>query len=140
MNASGVATNLVNFDANVNGRVPTYELILGKDGCFYGTTFAGDTNGPPPDLSKFFTRNASGAWVLINTNRPFPGVKPDLGTVFRMTPDGTLTTLAVFYRTNGCYPTARVVEGKDGCFYGSTTEGGVGTNPQGTIFRLIVSP
>ena len=142
VSSTGAVTNLVSFDSNnsVNGRSPCSELTVGRDGNLYGTTFAGDTNGPPPDLTKYATRNANGAWVLMDTNRPFPGLKPDLGTVFKMVPSGKITTLAVFYRTNGCYPTRGLAEGKDGTFYGTTTEGGIGPSPKGTLFRLRVTP
>src|SRR5262249_47650148 len=141
INSQGISSEVVSFGGNnsINGRNPN-GVILGRDGSFYGTTFAGDTNGAPPDLSKFATKSTNGVWTLINTNRPFPGVKPDLGTVFKMTPDGKITTLAVFNRTNGCYPTAGLTEGQNGHFYGTTSEGGVGKNPRGTIFCLTIAP
>ena len=84
-------------------------LIQGTDGNFYGTTTAGG-NAPAP-----------------NGN----------GTVFKITPAGTLTTLYSFCSLDGCpngnYPAA-LIQATDGNFYGTTTQGGTGG--QGTIFKL----
>ena len=56
------------------------------------------------------------------------------GTVFKMIPDGTLTTLALFNGTNGNSPNS-LVQASGGDFYGTT--GGGGTNGgHGTIFKL----
>ncbi len=56
------------------------------------------------------------------------------GTVFKMTPTGTLTTLVSFNYVNGRRPQAALVQGSDGNFYGTTAEGGV--NGYGTVFRI----
>jgi uncharacterized repeat protein (TIGR03803 family) len=138
--ASGTTTNLVAFDVNYSphGRGPS-GLIQGGDGCFYGTTFAGgDTNDKPPTVSRLPTRMPNGTLIYPKVYEAKFGPRLDFGTVFRMTPNGAITTLAVFNRTNGCYPTASVVEGKDGSFYGTTTEGGLGPKASGTVFRLPV--
>ena len=63
------------------------------------------------------------------------------GTVFRITPSGTLTTLYTFPNfSDGCNPGAGLVLGSDGNFYGSTeTCGGTSTGCTfgcGTIFRI----
>jgi uncharacterized repeat protein (TIGR03803 family) len=140
MTASGT-TNLVNFDSNysIHGRGPS-GLTRGSDGYFYGTTFAGgDTNGKPPVISRIPTRMPDGTVIYPKVYEARVGPSLDYGTVFRMTTNGAITTLAVFCRTNGSYPTAGLVQGKDGSFYGTTREGGVGPNPQGTIFRLTVA-
>ena len=51
-----------------------------------------------------------------------------MGTVFRITPSGTLTTLHSFCSQNGCpdgaYPFAGLVQATDGNFYGTTSAGG----------------
>jgi uncharacterized repeat protein (TIGR03803 family) len=59
------------------------------------------------------------------------------GTVFRMTTNGILTTLASFNYANGAYPYAGLVQGTDGNFYGTTTEGG--TNGDGTVYRMTTN-
>ena len=46
------------------------------------------------------------------------------GTVFRITPGGTLTTLHSFDGYDGSNPTAALVQATDGNFYGTTYGGG----------------
>src|SRR5215831_2785422 len=48
------------------------------------------------------------------------------GTVFKITPNGTITTLYDFCTSSGCgyYPAGALVLGADGNFYGTTEEGG----------------
>jgi uncharacterized repeat protein (TIGR03803 family) len=69
-------------------------LTLGTDGNFYGTTVSG---GPS-----------------------------NLGTIFKVTPSGTLITppLHSFNGSDGAFPTAPPIQGRDGNFYGVTTQGG----------------
>ena len=59
------------------------------------------------------------------------------GTVFRMTTNGTLTTLLSFHYSNGAYPHAGLVQGADGNFYGTTASGG--TYGDGTVFRMTTN-
>ena len=108
----GVFTLLHNFDY-VDGLDPNGQLVLGRDGNFYGTTPGGGANG-------------------------------NYGTVFKITPAGTLTTLYSFCSQAGCpegyYPVAGLVLATDGSFYGTSYYGGI-TNSAcsagcGTIFKL----
>jgi uncharacterized repeat protein (TIGR03803 family) len=59
------------------------------------------------------------------------------GTIFKITPSGTLTTLYSFCSqggyTNGENLWAGLVQATNGDFYGRT--GGEGTNNDGTVFR-----
>jgi uncharacterized repeat protein (TIGR03803 family) len=66
------------------------------------------------------------------------GGSDGVGTVFKVTTNGTLTTLASFNWSNGAYPQAGLTLGNDGNFYGTTEEGG--SDGVGTVFRLILSP
>jgi uncharacterized repeat protein (TIGR03803 family) len=66
------------------------------------------------------------------------------GTVFKVTPTGTLTTLYSFCAktncTDGSLPGGGLVLGTDGNFYGTTLEGGITADPCGgncgTIFKI----
>jgi uncharacterized repeat protein (TIGR03803 family) len=55
--------------------------------------------------------------------------------VFRLTPDGSLTTLVAFSVTNGANPLGGLVQGTDGTLYGSTGTGGADLG-FGNIFKL----
>src|ERR1019366_3797480 len=60
------------------------------------------------------------------------------GTVFKISNNGVLTTLYSFTGDNygyQVYPYARLVQGTDGYFYG-TTESVGGTNNAGTVFKI----
>lgn len=85
-------------------------LIQGADGNFYGTTYYGGST----------YKDQSYPWGL--------------GTVFRITPAGVLTTLVSFKGPNGAAPRTGLTQGKDGNFYGTTTRGG--KNDNGTIFKM----
>ena len=60
---------------------------------------------------------------------------PTHGTVFAITPSGTLTTLHIFTGTDGANPYAGLIQATDGKFYGATKAGG--TNNAGTVFSLV---
>ena len=66
------------------------------------------------------------------------GANNNSGTVFKITPGGTLTTLYNFCSQPNCSdgesPFVGLVQGSDGNFYGTT--GGGGVNGYGTVFRI----
>jgi uncharacterized repeat protein (TIGR03803 family) len=86
-------------------------LTLGIDGNLYGTTTYGGTYG-----SSVFRNYGYG-----------------YGTIFKMTTNGTLTTLVNFNFTNGANPNALTL-GIDGNLYGTTQTGG--GSGYGTIFNV----
>jgi uncharacterized repeat protein (TIGR03803 family) len=99
-----------------DGAVPMSALIQGTDGNFYGTTYGGGANN-------------------------------NAGTVFELTPAGVLTTVYNFCSRTNCLdgelPTAGLVEGTDGNFYGTTQKGGLcledpcdAFEDGGVIFRI----
>lgn len=63
------------------------------------------------------------------------------GTVFKITPEGTLTTLHSFDGTNGFEPNAPLVQARSGRFYGTTLGGGANHlcsyyDGCGTVFEM----
>jgi uncharacterized repeat protein (TIGR03803 family) len=105
---AGVLTVLHNFNAPDYG-VPLGALIQATDGNFYGTTWGTGIQG-----------------VCSNN---------DCGTVFKMTPDGTFTTVHSFDKSDGMNPTSALVQGTDGNLYG-VTRGFNGQHLYGTVFQL----
>jgi uncharacterized repeat protein (TIGR03803 family) len=104
---SGELTTLLDFGfGNGFSYAP---LILGTDGNFYGTTYANGSTGVGC-----------------------------CGTLFKITPSGTLTTLYSFCIQTGCpdgeYPYAGLIQATDGNFYGTTVSGGASNN--GTVFKI----
>src|ERR1700683_3994887 len=57
------------------------------------------------------------------------------GTIFKITPGGTLTTLLNFDLTDGGGPSAALIQGTNGDFYGTTAFGGT-ANGGGTVFKI----
>ena len=111
MTPKGDLTILHNFCSQSNctdGIGPQAGLVLGTDGNFYGATVHGGANNPCHD-------------------DPY-----GCGTIFRVTPDGALTTLYSFCSQSGCTdgagPAASLVLGSDGNFYGAASEGGNSAN------------
>jgi len=60
------------------------------------------------------------------------------GTVFRITPGGSLTTIFSFNNTTGANPFGGVVQGSDGALYGTTLFGGTNSN-FGAIFKVTTN-
>jgi uncharacterized repeat protein (TIGR03803 family) len=154
MTTNGTLATLLCFDgSNAN---PYGGLALGADGNLYGTTEYGGTNNDgtvfrmTPDgtlstLASFkydvtggnpsavLTQGADGSFYGTTA---YGGANDD-GTVFRMTPDGILTTLVSFNNANGASPYDGLTLGADGSFYGTTFLGG--TNDAGTAFRMTTN-
>lgn len=77
--------------------------------------------------------------LLLHSDGNFYGVASAngafaAGTVFKMTPTGTLTTIFAFDDVNGAGPTAKLVEGTDNALYGTASSGGA--NGFGVAFKL----
>ena len=117
MSPNGSFTNLYSF-THIDGNRPAAGLVQGSEGSFYGTTLYGGTS----------------------TNCSFTGC----GTIFKISPNGNFTNLYSFNGSDGIAG-AGLVEGSDGNFYGTTTEGGttnrnaLGYFGYGTVFRISPS-
>jgi uncharacterized repeat protein (TIGR03803 family) len=159
-------TTLHNFDATA-GAYPQSVLVQGADGNFYGTTFEGGASnggtvfsmtadGTLTALHSFSGYPTDGlkpfAGLILGTDGNFYGTtsgggtsstcvgEGGCGTVFRITPNGILTTLHSFDGTDGAYPYAALIQGIDGNFYGTTYGGdssdACGEPGCGTIFKI----
>ncbi len=155
MAADGTVTTLYSFTGGNDGYSPDAALVQGNDGSFYGVTSFGGTNlngtifrittnGVLTTLHAFAggTDGATAYGSLVQLadgnlygTTEYGGPYND-GTVFRITPGGTLTILAWFDGYNGANPQSALVQGSDGALYGTTLSGGV--NGNGTIFRVTV--
>jgi uncharacterized repeat protein (TIGR03803 family) len=158
----GAATTLVNFSSS-NGSAPYAGLVLGSDGNFYGTTYqGGSSTNCTSGCGTVFRMTPGGALTTLVNFTNLNGARPTgnliqgsdgnfygttnqggsssnctggCGTMFRITPTGTLTTLVFFDSfTNGANPYAGLIQGSDGNFYGTTYVGGF--NGYGTVFRV----
>lgn len=126
MTLTGTVTTLYNFCALQNcedGDMPAGAVVQGRDGNFYGTTPQGGTH-------------------CVN------GTAGGCGTVFKITPTGTLTTVYDFCVLKGCAdgdgPDGTLILASDGNFYGAFVGGAANEfdctpdypEPCGSLFRL----
>ncbi len=88
-----------------NGRYPMGNLVLANDGNLYGVTYQGG------------------------------GINRGYGTIFRLTPTGTLTAIYTFTgdSTDAEYPQYGMIQASDGKLYGTANGGVYG---QGVVFQL----
>lgn len=156
MTAASAVSELYSFTGGADGEYPQTGLTQGPDGNFYGTTEEGGANAygsvyqmnPSGVVTPFygFTGGADGGYPLADLVAGRDGKlygttaaagANGYGTVFSLTTNGALTTLAAFNYTNGAYPEAGLIQGLDGNFYGTTLEGGL--YGFGTVFQLTTN-
>jgi uncharacterized repeat protein (TIGR03803 family) len=162
MTPSGAFTVLYTFKAsgNTDNQAPIYPyspLLLASDGNFYGTTSEGPSvfRMTPSGQVTFLTNLGGGSYGKLIQARDGnfygttaiggPGTcsrdraqtcfpQAGSGTVFRMSPSGTLTTMYTFTGgAAGAKPYAGLIQGSDGNLYGTTQAGAEGF---GTVFRI----
>jgi uncharacterized repeat protein (TIGR03803 family) len=159
---SGTLTTLYTF-GGTDGSQPLAGLVQGSDGNFYGTTYMGGSQGD----GEIFKITPSGTLNTLHSfcsraackdgRNPFAGLvqgtdgnlygttledgAKGFGTVFKITPSGTLTTLHSFCTQSGCpegqFPQTGLVQATSGNLYGTTITGG--TYGDGTIFEITQS-
>jgi len=162
--AAGSLSILYNFCSQSNctdGANPLGGLVQGSDGNLYGTASGSGANS----AGTAFKITTSGTFTLLHTfdlytdgagpsgtlvqasdgnfyGTTSEGGASNAGTVFKMTPSGTLTALYTFCSqpncTDGTQPYAGLVQGRDGNFYGTTYLGGNAYNA-GTAFAITPS-
>jgi uncharacterized repeat protein (TIGR03803 family) len=110
-------TTLHSFEGT-DGSAPEAGLVQATDGNLYGTTSYGGSDG-------ICSRGLG------------------CGTVFAITPSGTLTTLHSFDRRDGDTPSAGLVQATNGNLYGTAAYGGAnGSCPRsgcGTVFKITTT-
>ena len=149
-------TTLVNFDGTNGANPDPKALVQGTDGNLYGTAQAGGANSsgtvfkmtPAGALTTLYNfcslpscadGNSPVPGLVLGTDGNFYGMSAGggaygVGTAFKITPEGVLTTLHSFDTTDGSYPFSRLTEGTDGSFYGTTS---FGRNVDwGTVFKI----
>lgn len=117
----GSLTTLHSF-ASTEGNTPYGALIQASDGNFYGATGYG----------------GSGANCTLSGG---------CGTIFKITSQGTLTTLYNFCEQTNCadgyYPAGSLIQAGDGNLYGVTHYGGANTKTDypdyGTVFKITTA-
>src|SRR5579859_5535751 len=160
MSPTGALSVLYAFDPNNDAGCssPWSGLTLGSDGNFYGAlgsctfgngsgevfsitpsgvinllyNFTGGSDGSEP-----FTAPVEGLDGNFYGTTLAGGGTSNCGTIYRITPVGSLTTLHTFDQTDGCASYAPLVLGTDGNFYGTTETGGNVNHPNaGVVFKI----
>jgi uncharacterized repeat protein (TIGR03803 family) len=158
MSLTGGVSKVRNF-ACTNGNEPQ-GLMLGTDGNYYGVTFFGGTgNGgtvfkltPAGALSVLYNFTLDGSTgsgpvgtLALGADGNFYGATYSSsssnsysGTLFKITPSGTLTTFYTFCLTFNCpdgsQPYSSPILGRDGNFYGTTYS--LGAYGGGTFYKI----
>jgi uncharacterized repeat protein (TIGR03803 family) len=155
---AGILTILHSFNG-ADGQTPFAGLVQGADGAFYGNTNLGGVD----DLGTIFRITPAGAFVKLHSFRGASGHYPDgyypyaalvagsdgnlygtttaggasgNGTIFRLTPNGSFTTLYSFDSTAATNDSGGMFQATDGNFYGTLSSGGA--NSEGSVYRFSV--
>jgi uncharacterized repeat protein (TIGR03803 family) len=157
---SGTLMTMYSFCAKSNctdGSYPIAGVVQGNDGNFYGTTGGSDSL-----VGTAYKLTPSGSLTVLHTfcnvlgfycsegaypygslvqaqdgsfyGATYYGGSIGFGTLYRVTPSGSFTTLQRFNNTDGGFPIAPMILATDGNFYGTTEVGGLTSS--GTIYRL----
>jgi uncharacterized repeat protein (TIGR03803 family) len=105
--------------AAITARAQTFTVLSG---------FNWDNGSSPSSLVQGADGNFYGT--------TWSGGAHNVGTVFRVTPSGTLTTLHNFDYSDGAWPLDGLVQATDGNFYGTTLSYGTSLDLVGTIFKV----
>jgi uncharacterized repeat protein (TIGR03803 family) len=159
----GALTMLHSFNGTDGARGASGPLVQGSDGNFYGTAFLGGNSSCQWGCGTVFRITPAGALTTLyrfegGADGNYPqalleatdgnfwgetinggdltcGNPYGCGTLFKITPSGTLTTLHTFGAPAGIYPNLGLLQDTNGIFYGTTQQGGFDVY-DGTVFRL----
>jgi len=150
----GTITMLYSFTGGSDGANPFGGLVQATDGKLYGTTLSGGAG----DAGTVFQITTNGTLLTVYSftggndgANPYAGLTQasdgnfygttvsggasGVGTVFRVTPNGTFASLHSFAGLDdGASPYGGLVQASDGNLYGTTLNGGASNN--GSIFQL----
>jgi len=152
-------TVLYNFQGGTSGAYPYGGLLLDSAGDLFGTT--DDTAGGATGI--VFELSASGSFNVLHVflSKPndghspkagvisdragnlfgttFAGGRSNAGTIFGLSPAGKEAVLHPFAGSpsDGSFPTAPLLAGSGGLYYGTTIEGG--TFNLGTVFEFNIT-
>ncbi|MFZ0686700.1 MAG: choice-of-anchor tandem repeat GloVer-containing protein [Terriglobales bacterium] len=158
--AADTFKTLIVFDGTDGATPVDTSLVQGPDGNLYGTTLGGGTNGagtvfkmtPAGNVTILYSfcslaKCADGALpyagLVLASDGNFYGTTSQggtadgiSGTVFRITPTGTLTTLHSFDNTDGADSSAPLLQAANGDLYGIAEHGG--SFNAGTFFKITM--
>jgi uncharacterized repeat protein (TIGR03803 family) len=143
-----------------DGANPYVGLVQGTDGSLYGTTIDGGVNGGGNVFKITLGGKMTSLYDFCSqancTDGEYPvtvlvegtdgnfygttqsgGTRGGAGTVFKITPTGTLTTLYSFAGPDGAGPYGSLLLATNGDFYGTTNGGS--TYNSGTVFTITSS-
>ncbi len=153
----GGSFTLLHSFGGEDGANPSAALVQAANGDFFGTTYEGGAQ----NAGSIFKISRRGAFTSIysfcsqascadglgplaglvqGSDGDFYGTTyggggtDGLGTIFKITPTGVLTTLYRFDGTNGFNPQSALVLANDGNLYGVTPYGG--SDDAGTLFKM----
>ena len=151
---AGAETVLHSFD-EADGMYPYGSLVLGPDGNLYGMTYQGGVH----NLGVVFKITTAGVETVLHSFGPDDGRPTSSlmlgsdgnfygtaqlgganngGVVFKITTAGVETVLHSFGgEGDGANPMGRLIQGRDGNLYGTTSMGG--DKGRGTVFKITTA-
>ncbi len=158
----GTLTILHRFHGGMDGSYPETALVQDDAGNLYGSSagdFSIDTSASRSEVPTIFKLTPDGTLTTLHAfdyavtisgasstllresdgslyGTAYGNGNDAAGTIFKLAPDGTFTTLHTFGGVgfNAVNSLSPLVRGGDGALYGTTLNGG--TNNLGTIFKL----
>ena len=169
LDLSGNYTVLHRFEALAGTDIvgaPRAPLVQAADGYLYGATAQGGGSVGHQTCGALFRIGTDGTFSVLHRFNSVEGCKTTddsliqaddgavygmttgsgygyIGTIFRITLDGTLTIVRSFTSSESVFPSGGLVRGLDGSLYGATGNGGanlVQFRNAGVAFRLSTTP